>query len=891
MTDERHEEGTNSPSENVSAKKPHGGNDWLFSKWYSQVTGWAKELMGILKPVYIPVQPGNELLPKRVRQCEEDSINKRRRTMNVLLRRDTRYQQEEGERAEGERHGEAQLNLLPSLPDSSDQISVRPVLGLGLSGGGIRSASFNLGVIQSLMHSKTVKYTHVDYISSVSGGGYIASCVSALGASGETHIDKLLHDEELETPIDSPEAKKERRLIKFMLNPFHHQFGEKESIIFQHLRNYANYLMPPHQNKVTRAMKFPIIMVRGILINLVMIFGWCVLGAIGVMLLWSDRVNEMINRTKETMPENMCSLSAIDFPFGYHAFLLIGLLLGMLAVLWLVVLLQQTFNHKRAGAYGSLLWGFRNVYLNVHVIIVLIVLVALFAYALPFCVYFLAVCTGEDYTRLQLFSGVGTAFIAVVTFLIRKINLADSPMMNAAAKFLISMLLPVSILILVLGLASILIKPPEGFDLFQITLFDYTFFDVKALENGDYRSGLWGYAGIFLVLYLFKPFFDANETSLHTFYRDHLSKTFLFDPWKAIQENEVNANGGSDMGAQVQHTDALPLTFLSEHCAPYHIINAAVNIPNSKNWNMRGRDAASFVFTKHYTGSQVSGYARTDMLGKVDRNLTLGTAMAISGAAVAPNMGRKTTGYLRFIMAFLNLRLGYWLPNPSSVKGLNSLMLRHGFLAGMRRYYEGLFYRSFLLLREYLGLGLDEQSRYLMLSDGGHFDNLGLYELIRRRCKLIIISDAEADPDMTFNGLAEAVRLARIDFGVLIDIDVDHIKRNANTGLSAKHYAVGEIHYSKTEIGYLLYIKSSLSGDENIDIDEYHAREPSYSHQTTADQFFDEVQFEAYRALGRHIADGVFNVRSERIKGTALERWMQAVEDVYIQKPKALSEK
>ena len=149
------------------------------------------------------------------------------------------------------------------------------------------------------------------------------------------------------------------------------------------------------------------------------------------------------------------------------------------------------------------------------------------------------------------------------------------------------------------------------------------------------------------------------------------------------------------------------------------------------------------------------------------------------------------------------------------------------------------------------------------LSDGGHIENLAIYQLLRRRCKLIIAVDAEADPDATFNGLVTLIRYARIDLGIRIDLQLDDLKRD-ESGLSKSHWSLATIHYGENEdgqeeIGHLLYLKSSLTGDENEYVKAYHRDEPSFPPQTTADQFFDETQFEVYRSLGEHIATAATN--------------------------------
>jgi hypothetical protein len=134
---------------------------------------------------------------------------------------------------------------------------------------------------------------------------------------------------------------------------------------------------------------------------------------------------------------------------------------------------------------------------------------------------------------------------------------------------------------------------------------------------------------------------------------------------------------------------------------------------------------------------------------------------------------------------------------------------------------------------------------------------MGIYELVRRKCRYIILGDGEQDEGFTFNGLGNAIRKCRTDFGVEIDFNVRRLA--PVEGFSQVHCAVGRIHYlDDPKPGYLLYLKSSVTGDEPHDILEYRDRQPAFPHQSTGDQWFDESQFESYRRLGLHIVDSAF---------------------------------
>lgn len=331
-------------------------------------------------------------------------------------------------------------------------------------------------------------------------------------------------------------------------------------------------------------------------------------------------------------------------------------------------------------------------------------------------------------------------------------------------------------------------------------------------------------AAIAFLALLWSTLFNINQISPHHFYRNRLSKCYLQTP---------NHNN-----------DRIKLSELLNVKAPYHLINTAVNLPNSKNENLRGRNSDFFLFSKHYCGSLITGYAKTGELEEVDTNLNLGTAMAISGAAASPHMGTLSIKGAQLWLSLLNIRLSYWLPNPS-----NFLIKKQ-----VRKAPTPLS-----LWKEMLSK-MSEEDELLNLSDGGHIENLAIYELLRRRCRYIIAVDGEADPGMNFSGLMTLIRLASIDFGIKIDIDLSDLAKNSE-GCSRSHFALGKIYYGKEDnhqFGYLLYIKSSMTGNEPDYINSYRKKSPSFPHESTADQFFSEEQFEAYRALGQHIAEDLF---------------------------------
>lgn len=372
----------------------------------------------------------------------------------------------------------------------------------------------------------------------------------------------------------------------------------------------------------------------------------------------------------------------------------------------------------------------------------------------------------------------------------------------------------------------------------------------ELLVGSDARYPIaWLYVLIVLILALLSLALKPNANSLHRLYRDRLSNAFLF-------RRKLPQDSGPYPVTAVTY---LPLSELSHKFSPYHLTNAALNIQNSRQVNQRGRDADFFLFSAKYVGSDSTGYIATKDIEPELIPLDLGTAMAISGAAAASNMGANLRQWST-TLALLNVRLGYWFPHPKYVRR-NSRWLK--FLQTSNLY----------LLSEMFGL-LRESTAYVYLTDGGHIENLGLYQLLRRRCQLIIVIDAEADPKMAFNSFIKAERYARIDLGTRIDLPWYKIRDTTlevnrvigdkgDTGQlisrGGPHCALGTIHYPKGQEGFLLYFKASLSGDENDYVINYKSRYPSFPHETTGDQFFSEEQFEVYRNLGFHVVQGFFS--------------------------------
>ncbi len=288
---------------------------------------------------------------------------------------------------------------------------------------------------------------------------------------------------------------------------------------------------------------------------------------------------------------------------------------------------------------------------------------------------------------------------------------------------------------------------------------------------------------------------------------------------------------------------------------PHYLVNTSLSLITGEELAWRDRKAASFVLSPLFSGSTVSGYASSAATGA---NLSLGRAVAISGAAVDPSMSIYQSSGLTALLTVLNVRLGHWLRNPG--------FPRPGDDEGWTAEEPG---AGLLLFNELAG-DTNARGDYIRLTDGGHFENLGVYELLRRRARYIVAVDATENPNATSDNLGILVRLARVDFGIRIQLDTSPLAVTAPDHLSRAHVSIGRIRYDDVDNGQmpgiLVYIRASMTGDEPPDVQQYANTHPQFPREGTIDQSFDENQFESYRALGEHIARTVFETAAREVR-------------------------
>ena len=449
----------------------------------------------------------------------------------------------------------------------------------------------------------------------------------------------------------------------------------------------------------------------------------------------------------------------------------------------------------------------------------------------------------------------------------------------------------------------------SGWDVLFISWEGFDNYDNEPIRHVEY----WVFVGSVIVLILLswvRTESLLNKFSMNRLYEERLQRTWIVSPISSSKADETKwglpsrmisslAAGLVGLTKRLLDTDSKDTEGLNKEygwtrvwersdmklttridggptpVTPYPLICTSLNLSGSTSPKLLNRRADSFVIGPVSTGSALTTWKNTSELHSF-RSMPLARAAEISAAAFSPNMGSKTNRTLSIVTTLFNARLGWWARNPSSHNWFHRWFLPPSFL---------------LYWAEMFGLASHNQP-YIYLSDGGHFENLGIYELVRRRCKFIIAIDGTGEPPeeqpLNFDGLGVALRRVRIDFGVLVDMDLRPMLRDPETGHVKSYFAVGRIRYpskndghgsgelNDPDSGILVYIKGGVKEDAiSPDILNYHQSvNHNFPHDSTADQQFDEPQFESYRELG--FLAGIAVCNSKSLDGN-LSEWFKAL--------------
>jgi hypothetical protein len=366
---------------------------------------------------------------------------------------------------------------------------------------------------------------------------------------------------------------------------------------------------------------------------------------------------------------------------------------------------------------------------------------------------------------------------------------------------------------------------------------------------------------------------DQTAISMHPFYRRQLARAFAV---RRVERDDVEV-------AEPYRDDEL--TRLSTYAEPRDgfpaVTFAATANITSQDRTPPGRPAVPFTFAHDYIGGPATGWVRTDFLERlvgqcIQDDLTVEAAMAISGAAFASAMGSQTRFYEAFL-AIANARLGAWLPNPYFVAlkcGNPGDWTIPGLPARRRLSY---FAREIFAVHPSSG-------RMLLCTDGGHYENLGLVELLRRRCKVIYCIDASGASQPLADALAGAATLAREELGIEISMTSEARELvsggweqlepsdsfvDLNSRLSKAPVTLGDITYPRVACrpgtgdpdaeyyaetsGKIVFAQAVLSPDVPYQLLDFPQDDPGFPHDSTGDQFFNAGQFDSYQTLGHFI--------------------------------------
>lgn len=735
--------------------------------------------------------------------------------------------------------------------------------GLALSGGGIRSASFSLGIMQALAYRGWLK--KIDYLSTVSGGGYIGSSLIWLLKSNTDFGMERDNFPYASFPMSSqPRTEQPHTSLKERIRTNPNAVNYKGKLL-RFVRQNAKYLNP---GRGINLFSLAGLALRGGLAGIL------VYGGLATLVLW---VFKFFGAFDCSTWEYLYVPEPLDKNFFFA--LLFWVLVAYLASIPIFALITIFSGNGRE----SHTYGLRRGYeIALGYLLPSLICLAILG-SLPIIRCSLLELGQKTSTPPAAFtasgqrtSSGGFVFSGHIRpapvpkglkpadqdpCCITKETPSHSPFLNALRQEMgaLGAGLCAMLMALVSGLGAFfktgrltMKKLPlgplvaVGITLLVIGQLLTSFSLLQVIDSAKPHPA---FLLMTLVLLLVLASININYLSLHRFYRDRLMETFMPNTKNLLERHFESAHIAKAADQARLHTMGILVDDAKQEQrhVPYHIINTNVVLVSSNHPKFRGRGGDCFILSPAFCGSNATGWRATSSF--MQGTMTLATAMAISGAAVNPSAGCGGEGitrspFLSALMGMLNLRLGYWVPNPDNRKGFwKRKRIPTSILPGL----------SEISLRFFL----NEKSRFLQLSDGGHFENLGLYELIRRKLRLIIVCDGGADPNFTFSELSNAMEKARSDFGALIMLESEHLAlltpNNTDpqgVAYAQSPYLLAKIAYSDGSEGRLIYITTNFFKELSADLYGYRKEHPAFPDEPTTDQFFDEKQFEAYRELG-----------------------------------------
>jgi hypothetical protein len=735
------------------------------------------------------------------------------------------------------------------------------ITGFCLSGGGIRSGSVAMGALQTLRK----ELRSARYLVSISGGGYTSGALAQLLTdAGDVNVaapGRVVHD-----PTQG--------------------FGAG-SVELDRVRRHSSYLATTAAQMLVALA----VLARGFLATLVLLYGPAI--ALGVAAAWFYHavpiavlpVLPRVAATSNAVGATTTAPLGAGLNLPVHAVLAVTVVAGLALLAWLLQIAAA--NVLTSAGQALFRWAGRSSVFLTRIAVI----TAIGALGVPTLVWASGriVSLFSADIKIGIGGSVGAVLLTYVAGLasigwrkrktIQKVAGAALGRKGGVRAALPTGLLQLLLVILSVGILWV------SWLLFLGVAAVGTATD---LTEGNPTPWIRIAIGTLLIALLLGGLFDESSLSLHPFYRRRLASAF------ATRAVSVPGPNGPTLVAKAYHPRER--TTLSRYARPAEsaqpfpefIFAAAANL-TGENRTPPGLNAVSFTMSANWVGGPDVGWVETATLEglcppRLRRDVTVQAAVAISGAAFASAMGRFGRWY-QIILAVSGARLGAWLPNPAFLSTMRSARDKNGkvidwTLPGLPR-----IRRATYLLRELFNIHPREE-RLLQVTDGGHYENLGIVELLRRRCTTIYCIDGGGDSPPTAPGLAQAMALAEAELGVRIEL-TDAFASEPGAGvaltpkvplatlnamLSKEPVIVGTIHYPAasglpegSRTGVLYLARALLWPEMPYSLLSYAAQNPVFPHDATSDQWFNDGQFTAYTQLGRELGEAVKKVRTRRV--------------------------
>ncbi len=727
----------------------------------------------------------------------------------------------------------------------------RQLTGIGLSGGGVRAASLAMGFLQSPAMRRELP--EVQYLVSVSGGGYTAGAlVQALA------------------PVDPPGLDGRRRIVRDAATAFVPGSPEED-----HLRRHSSYLAATGGQLLTALA----LLGRHLVLTLTLLFGPAVIVGFA-----AGRLYAHVPLADLSLPADTAANQAtVHWAVRPAAVWALALSAGFAVVLWLAAQGSARAEHPHTGRQAGRLPG-ATIWLR-HVVVhsrgplgvcsravaALSGVIALLAFGIPALIWVssevLDHTSRTAHVASTIFSVLLTygASIAAIAWRSRAVLSKKSPagaVSSAAPRGFVQILLVIAALV-VLTTAWLLLFAAVA---------------AVGLQPRVAASSVVALALLVAVVVFLGVFTDETTLSLHPFYRARIASAFAV--------RRVCLGGGNVVALPYEPAERTVLSRYGQFPVgtgvPHVIFAASATLGRQR--TPPGSNRVSYTMCAHWVGGPDVGYVRTGTLEaiaapRLQRDLTVQGAVAVSGAAIAASVSGQGTSWYETLLAISGVRLGAWLPNPRFVietYARRRTVERPG-MPRVRRWHY--------LLRELFG-GHPPDGPLLQVTDGGFYDNLGLIELFRRGCTRIWIVDASGDTPPAASTLADTLTQAYQELGVQTTLDPDPwTTLTPGSGsrleptdplaalsgrLSKSGIVTGEFTYpecgphGRAARGTLVVAKASLWSQLPYPLLAYAHNNPVFPHDSTSDQFFDDGQYAAYTELGRRLGDAAAQAMRER---------------------------